>query len=44
MMHQQQPIVPLSTHAHYSKSETNEDMHELARSFLLHLNQVIVLI
>jgi len=30
-------IVPLSTHAHYSKSETNEDIRELARSFLLSL-------
>jgi hypothetical protein len=30
-------IVPLSTHAHYSKSETTEDMQELARSFLLSL-------
>jgi hypothetical protein len=30
-------IVPLSTHAHYPKSETNEDIRELARSFLLSL-------
>jgi hypothetical protein len=30
-------IVPLSTHAHYSKSESSEDIHELARSFLLSL-------
>ncbi len=30
-------ILPLSTHAHYSKRETNDDMQELARNFLLSL-------
>jgi hypothetical protein len=30
-------ILPLSTHAHYSKRETDEDMQELARNFLLSL-------
>ena len=30
-------IVPLSTHAHYSKTETSDDIHELARTFLLSL-------
>ncbi|CAF1517895.1 unnamed protein product [Adineta ricciae] len=30
-------FVPISTHAHYSKSETPDDLHELARSFLLSL-------
>ncbi len=30
-------ILPLSTHAHYSKRETEEDMHELARNFLFSL-------
>jgi len=27
-------ILPLSTHAHYSKRETDDDMQELARNFL----------
>ncbi|CAF1323170.1 unnamed protein product [Adineta steineri] len=30
-------MAPLSIHAHYSKRETHEDMHELARNFLLSL-------
>jgi hypothetical protein len=29
--------VPLSTHAHYTKSETPGDIHELARDFILSL-------
>jgi hypothetical protein len=29
--------LPLSTYAHYSKSESVEDMHEIARSFVLSL-------
>ena len=33
----QTSTLPLSTHAHYSKSGSNEDMHELARNFLLSL-------
>ncbi len=30
-------ILPLSTHSHYSKRETDVDMQELARNFLLSL-------
>lgn len=30
-------ILPLSTYAHYSKRETEDDMQELARNFLLSL-------
>lgn len=30
-------VAPLSTHAHYTKTESPADMHEIARNFILSL-------
>ena len=35
-------ILPLSTHAHYTKRETEDDIQDLARNFLLSLEPGLI--